>query len=185
MAGELRHGRVVGEVVPAFRPGAPMGVEDQVEAEGLGRLHRAQAAALRRADDSSVGPDLLDGVGDRQAGDGGAMPLGAGDGPADQVGGGERTGPIMDQHDVGPVRGLLGQRLEPVADAMLPRAATVGGPAQAVAQRLGKAGGGSGIELFVVGMDHRRDQHRGVGPQQGMQRMRQHRLAADVAELLG
>ncbi len=54
---------VVGQVADAFAARAPMRLEDQIEAEGLRRLHRAQRGAIRRSDDAARAVDLLDRVG--------------------------------------------------------------------------------------------------------------------------
>ena len=48
---------------------ATMRIEDEVEREGLRRLHAAQSAAVERFGDARGMVEQLDGIGDRDAGD--------------------------------------------------------------------------------------------------------------------
>ena len=48
MPGPFGERRIVGEIVAAGRRGAAMRLDDQIEGEGLRRLHHAQTAAIER-----------------------------------------------------------------------------------------------------------------------------------------
>ena len=70
VSGRLGDGRVVRQISAR---GFVVRREDQIEAEGLRRLHGAQARSLRRGDDPALGVDLLDRVGHRRCGNRGPV----------------------------------------------------------------------------------------------------------------
>ena len=94
-----------------------------------GVLHGAQPRAVGRRDHEAGGVDFLHRVGERQAGNGGAMRLRDSNRAGDQRGADEGPGGVVDQHDVGAGR-ETGQRLEAIADAVLARRAAEAGRGQ-------------------------------------------------------
>ncbi len=113
----LGDGGVVGEI-GAF--GAPVRGENEVELEGLRRLHGAQRRAVGSADDPTLGVDLLDRVGDRGPRHGGAVGYRRLDRAGDERGRGKRPRAVVDQRDVD---GEIALRLEAEPHALLPRLA--------------------------------------------------------------
>ena len=112
--------RVVGKIVPAGRRGAAVKFDDNVIGERLRRLHRAQAAAVKRFTDHVPLVDLLDGIRNGNGRHSGAVRLRRSDGARDQIAAEKRPGGIMDQHQLG--RGST-QRIKPGADRCLARGA--------------------------------------------------------------
>ena len=143
----FRERGIVGEIVAAGRARTPVRRQQGVEIEGLRGLHRAQAIAVEGIDHVSGGVDGLDGVGRRQAGNGGARRA-RGDGTRDQGRGGKRAGGIVNQHDARPVPL---QRLEPGAHRDLSRCAAEHGIAQMQSRR------GCAKPRDIVAVDHRLD----------------------------
>ena len=101
MPGPGRDRPVVGEADDPCGGRPAMGVDEQVEAEGLRRLDGAQARSLRRRGDGAGRIDRGDGVGDRNARDRGAAIAGRGDGAIDQRRRDEGPGRIMDEDKLG------------------------------------------------------------------------------------
>ena len=93
--------RVVGEAVDAVGGGAPMRVADQLVAERLRRLRRAQVRAIEGGDDSALGVDLFDRVAERRAGRRGAEALRRRNRAIDQGGGGKDARGVVDEDEVG------------------------------------------------------------------------------------
>ena len=116
MTGPFGDRTIIGQRGHAGCCGAPVRGEDQLEIEGLRRLHGAQMRARGGLRHASAVVHCLDRVGDRHAGHGRAMLGRRGDRAVDQVRGGEGPRGIVDQHDV---RLCPAQGLETVATRCL------------------------------------------------------------------
>ncbi len=115
----------------------PMGGEDRLEAEGLRGLHADQAIAADRLAELGSGPgERVDDGQDRNRPVGFGQPFAE---PCDDRRGQEGTRGVVDEDPVGPALG--GDRLEPVADAVLPFAAAGdrGGEGRVPARPRGRA----------------------------------------------
>ena len=126
MARPIGHGGVVGQFAAAvFTHPRDGSSRIRPKAKGLRRLHGAERGALGGGDNPRVFRDLLDGVGDDDAGDAGACSRAASSARRDRAGTDEGTG---SRHELGQARRApgagLGQGFESVgADAVLPRCA--------------------------------------------------------------
>ena len=150
---------VVGEVGDFGLGRAPVGVENEGKAERLRRLHRPQRSARRGREHQVFRVDLLDGVGQLQAGRRRAVRPGRIDRPSDEIGRRKGTGGVVNEHEVGLSRD---KRLEPGPDALLPaRAADRGRPERGPRLRR-QARERVVVERAVVGVDH--DRRRGESP---------------------
>ena len=125
----------------------PVRRQKRAEAERLRRLDRAGGGAVGLIRHAAVLGDMDEGVGDGHAGDGGAMGFGGFDRARKQKGGHERTGGVMDQHDI---RRERGESFQPEAHGLLPARAAERGR-NGLARRERRANRGKA--LFVVGMD--------------------------------
>ena len=96
---------VIGEVVAGGRLRAPVRLEDRRKAKGLRRLHGAKLSAVEGAGDARRRVHGLDRVGERQHRHRRTALLRRGNRAGDQGGRRKRPRRIVDQHDVGLVRG--------------------------------------------------------------------------------
>ena len=97
MPGKAGDGRIIGQVVDAFRACEAMGRQNEAEPERLRRLHRAQLRSLKRRPDPPVGVDCNDRIDDGRPRRSRAVGLSGLHGARDQRGRGERARSIMDQ----------------------------------------------------------------------------------------
>ncbi len=101
MAGPFGQCRVVGEILAAGGSGAVMKVHDEIEGEGLRRLHCAQAAAIERFAHDVPLVDPLDGIGDRDRGHCRAVRARCGNGAGDEGAAQERPGRVVNENNIG------------------------------------------------------------------------------------
>jgi hypothetical protein len=176
VAGPFGKRGVVGKILEPRRSGTPVGFDDEAEGEGLRRLHHAQPAAIERLRDHVPLVDLLDGVGNGDGRDRGAVRLAGDDGARDQVAGEERSRGIVDEDDIGcaAVEGLKAR----------PHRRLAGRPA-VDGRQCTQAGRGGVKQLFVIVMNDRLHCSNLWVRQEGGEGRADDRLAGQVTVLLG
>ena len=177
MPGPFGERGIVGKIFTTRGRRAPMRRHDQIEDEGLRRLHHAQVIAIEGLGHVRGVVDFFHGVGNGDGRHRCAVLPGGDDGAADQRLGQKRARRVVNEHD----RGRAGcEGFKPGAHGRLPRRA-----APNRRQKFFQARGRGAKHFFVLRMNDRLHGTDLRMTEKRRQRRTDHRLAGDVAILLG
>ena len=174
--GPLRKRGVVGEIAPACRLCAPMGVQQSCESEGLRSLCQPERCTVEGAGHLAPSVNILDGIGNRNYRDGGRACLCRRYCPADETGRDERAGRVVHENEF---RSAGLQGLETGSDRPLPGFRAID------AREQGQALGCAIVEVVILRVDHRLDGGNLGVPGEGCERRPDHCLPEKLSILLG